>query len=50
MFDIGNVLLRFNPIEYMKSKIKEENIEKLFKEIFQSEDIIILELKKGKIR
>lgn len=45
IFDIGNVLLSFEPKEYMKTKIKirEENIEKLFKEIFLSEEWLMLD-------
>lgn len=45
IFDIGNVLLSFEPKEYMKTKIKirEENIEKLFNEIFLSEEWLMLD-------
>jgi epoxide hydrolase-like predicted phosphatase len=43
IFDLGNVLLSFNPQEYMKTKIKEENIEKLYKAIFQSEEWLMLD-------
>lgn len=38
IFDIGNVLLEFSPKEYLKSKIKEDKVEEVFKEIFQSEE------------
>jgi epoxide hydrolase-like predicted phosphatase len=43
IFDIGNVLLSFNPKEYVKSRIKEENIERLHKAIFQSEEWLMLD-------
>ena len=43
IFDLGNVLLSFTPLEYLKSKIKEENIESVFKAVFQSEEWIMLD-------
>ena len=36
IFDIGNVLLDFNPKEYLKSKVAEEKLEEIYKCIFQS--------------
>ena len=38
IFDIGNVLLDFNPIEYVKTKISEEKVEEIYKSIFQSDE------------
>lgn len=43
IFDIGNVLLEFNPKEYLKSKIEEDKVEDVLKEIFQSEEWIMLD-------
>ncbi|MGH4139378.1 HAD family hydrolase [Clostridium sp.] len=44
IFDIGNVLLEFNPIDYLKKTFNDGNIEKLlYKEIFQSEEWIHLD-------
>ena len=44
IFDIGNVLLEFNPIDYLKKTFNDDNIEKLlYKEIFQSEEWIHLD-------
>lgn len=43
IFDIGNVLLSFNPKEYLKGKITEEKIEDLYREIFQSEEWVMLD-------
>lgn len=43
IFDIGNVLLSFNPKEYLKEKIQEEKLENLYKEIFQSEEWVMLD-------
>ena len=38
IFDIGNVLLDFNPKVYVKSKISEEKVEEIYKCIFQSDE------------
>lgn len=43
IFDIGNVLLSFDPKEYLKEKIQEEKLENLYKEIFQSEEWVMLD-------
>ncbi|GFP74095.1 HAD family hydrolase [Clostridium fungisolvens] len=44
IFDIGNVLLRFNPIEYLNSKIQQpEKVLEVHKELFQSEEWIMLD-------
>lgn len=43
IFDIGNVLLEFNPREYLKSKIEKDKVEDVLKEIFQSEEWIMLD-------
>ncbi|MGG7144153.1 HAD family hydrolase [Clostridium nigeriense] len=43
IFDLGNVLLSFNPIEYLKNKISEEKIEDVYKAIFQSEEWVMLD-------
>lgn len=43
IFDIGNVLLEFNPKEYLKSKIEESKVEEVHKEIFQSEEWAMLD-------
>lgn len=43
IFDLGNVLLSFNPMEYLKSKISEEKIQEVYKAIFQSEEWIMLD-------
>ena len=43
IFDLGNVLLSFNPMEYLRSKISEEKIGEVFKAIFQSEEWIMLD-------
>lgn len=38
IFDLGNVLLNFDPKEYVKSKITEEKVEEIYKDIFQSDE------------
>ena len=38
IFDIGNVLLDFNPKIYVKSKVIEEKVEEIYKSIFQSDE------------
>ena len=38
IFDIGNVLLDFNPELYVKSKVTEEKVEEIYKCIFQSDE------------
>jgi len=44
IFDIGNVLLEFKPLEYLKRTFNDDNIEKLlYKEIFQSEEWLNLD-------
>lgn len=43
IFDIGNVLLSFNPREYLEEKITEDKIEDLYREIFQSKEWIKLD-------
>lgn len=43
IFDIGNVLLSFNPKEYLKAKITEDRLEDLYKEIFQSMEWVMLD-------
>lgn len=43
IFDLGNVLLSFNPKEYLKSKITEDKIDDVYKAIFQSEEWIMLD-------
>ena len=43
IFDIGNVLLDFNPEGYLRSKIEEERIEQLYKDVFRSEEWIMLD-------
>ncbi|MBU3137085.1 HAD family phosphatase [Clostridium gasigenes] len=43
IFDIGNVLLDFNPKEYLKSKMKEDKVDYVHKEIFESEEWIMLD-------
>jgi putative hydrolase of the HAD superfamily len=44
IFDIGNVLLSFNPIEYLNSKIQQpDKVLEVHKELFQSEEWIMLD-------
>ena len=43
IFDLGNVLLDFNPREYLKSKISDEKLEEVFKAIFSSEEWVMLD-------
>lgn len=38
IFDIGNVLLSFDPKEYVRSKVIEEKVEEIYESIFQSEE------------
>jgi putative hydrolase of the HAD superfamily len=38
IFDLGNVLLNFDPIEYVKSKVIEDKVEEIYKSIFKSEE------------
>ncbi|WP_160690479.1 HAD family phosphatase [Clostridium sp. C2-6-12] len=38
IFDIGNVLLDFEPKEYVKSKVVEEKVEEVYESIFKSEE------------
>lgn len=38
IFDLGNVLLNFEPKEYVKSKVAEEKIEEIYESIFKSEE------------
>lgn len=43
IFDLGNVLLKFETKEYLKSKIPIDKIEIVYKSIFQSEEWIALD-------
>lgn len=43
IFDIGNVLLDFNPKEYLKLKLKEDKIIEVYEEIFKSEEWLMLD-------
>ena len=44
IFDLGNVLLNYNPEEYLRAKITEENkVSELYKEIFQSKQWAMLD-------
>ena len=43
IFDLGNVLLSFNPKDYLKSKISEDRIDDVYKAIFQSEEWVMLD-------
>jgi len=43
IFDLGNVLLDFNPKVYVQSKITEEKVEEIYKCIFQSEEWAMLD-------
>ena len=43
IFDLGNVLLSFKPKEYLNEKLEKSRIEKVFKEIFLSEEWIKLD-------
>ena len=44
IFDIGNVLLEFKPLDYLKRTFNDENLEKLlYKEIFQCEEWVHLD-------
>ncbi|MEG3042662.1 MAG: HAD family phosphatase [Clostridium sp.] len=44
IFDIGNVLLRFNPMEYLRTKIaNEEKVQEVYKKIFLSEEWLMLD-------
>lgn len=43
IFDLGNVLLSFNPKEYLNSKIGENRRERVFKEIFLSKEWVKLD-------
>ena len=44
IFDIGNVLLQFNPLEYLKTIFNDDEIEMIiYKEIFQSEEWLHLD-------
>lgn len=43
IFDLGNVLLDFNPKGYLKSKVSEEKLEDVFKAIFNSEEWVMLD-------
>lgn len=38
IFDLGNVLINYNPHDFINKNVKEENREKFFKEIFQSKE------------
>ncbi len=43
IFDLGNVLLDFNPRGYLKSKISDNKLEDVFKAIFSSEEWVMLD-------
>ncbi|WP_315118174.1 HAD family phosphatase [uncultured Clostridium sp.] len=44
IFDLGNVLLNFKPIEYLRSKLSDEiKVQEVYKEIFLSEEWILLD-------
>lgn len=43
IFDLGNVLLSFNPREYLNEKLEKDRIEKVFKEIFLSQEWLKLD-------
>lgn len=44
IFDIGNVLLQFNPLDYLKIMFNDDKIESLvYKEIFQSKEWVHLD-------
>ncbi|MGN0025550.1 MAG: HAD family hydrolase [Clostridium sp.] len=43
VFDLGNVLLDFNPRDYLKSKISGDKLEDVFKAVFTSEEWIMLD-------
>ena len=43
IFDLGNVLLSFNPKDYLKSKISEDRIDDVYKAIFKSEEWVMLD-------
>ena len=43
IFDIGNVLLEFNPKIYVSSKVSEEKVEEIYKCIFQSDEWLMLD-------
>lgn len=44
IFDLGNVLLNFKPLEYMYTKIPEkQTARQIYKEIFESEEWIMLD-------
>ena len=38
IFDLGNVLIKYNPHDFINKNVKEENREKFFQEIFQSKE------------
>lgn len=44
IFDLGNVLLDFNPIKYLNKKLPDKNaVERLYKEIFLSKEWALLD-------
>lgn len=43
IFDIGNVLLSFNPRKYLEEKGLEEKVEHIYKEVFQSKEWLDLD-------
>jgi FMN phosphatase YigB (HAD superfamily) len=44
IFDIGNVLLEFKPLDYLKQTFHDDNLEiLLYKEIFQGEEWLHLD-------
>lgn len=44
VFDIGNVILEFKPMEYLKTKIKDKDIiPKIYEDIFRSDEWVMLD-------
>lgn len=43
IFDIGNVLLSFDPKEYLREKIGDQKLEDIYKAIFESEEWVMLD-------
>lgn len=43
IFDLGNVLLDFEPEEYVKSKIEKGKVDEIYKSIFKSDEWLMLD-------
>jgi len=44
IFDLGNVLLNFKPVEYLHTKILDkEKVQQIYEEIFTSEEWLMLD-------